>query len=133
MTSWSRHAGQAKLQLKIDSMLPHNIMDHQHPLRYYDDHHQNYTHHLQFKNSTCHIHEPTFCLIYTNNYFGLVSVSVDIVKVDALARQKNSKRHFLKDIENSFHQVTHTGRAGLEPHHFFLFKISQQIQSLETS
>jgi hypothetical protein len=39
-----------KLQLKIDSMLPHNIMDHQHPLRYYDDHHQNYTHHLQFKN-----------------------------------------------------------------------------------
>ena len=39
-----------KLQLKIDSMLPHNIMDHQHPLRYYDDDHQNYTHHLQFKN-----------------------------------------------------------------------------------
>jgi hypothetical protein len=42
-----------KLQLKIDSMLPHNIMDHQHPLRYYDDHHQNYTHHLQFKNPAC--------------------------------------------------------------------------------
>ena len=39
-----------KLQLKIDSMLPHNIMDHQHPLRYYDDDHQNYTLHLQFQN-----------------------------------------------------------------------------------
>ena len=36
-----------------------------------------------------------------------------IVKVDAVARQKNSKRHFLKDIENSFYQVT---QIGLEPH-----------------
>ena len=34
---------------------------------------------------------------------------VDIVKVDALARRKNSKRHFLKDIENCFHEVTSIG------------------------
>ena len=61
------------------------------------------------------------------------------MKVDALARQKNSKRHFLEhisksfqkvtpmdpephhffqDIENSFHQVTHIGP---EPHQFFSF------------
>ena len=40
------------------------------------------------------------------------------MKVDALARQKNSKRHFLKDIENSFHQVNH---IGLEPHQNFSF------------
>ena len=30
-----------------------------------------------------------------------------IVKVDASAFQKISKHHFLKDIENSFHEVTH--------------------------
>ena len=37
----------------------------------------------------------------------------------------------LKDITNSFHEVTH---IGLEPHQFFfLFRISQHIQSLETS
>ena len=46
------------------------------------------------------------------------NLSVDIVKVEALAWQKNSKRHFLKDIENSFHQVTH---LGLEPHQIFSF------------
>ena len=65
---------------------------------------------------------------------------MDIVKVDALAWQKNSKRLFLKDIENSFHQVTHIQlRAkqttplvnkhyenevtyiGLESHQFFSF------------
>ena len=45
-------------------------------------------------------------------------LSVDIVKVDALARKKISKRHFLKDIEISFHQVTH---IGLESHQFFSF------------
>ena len=43
---------------------------------------------------------------------------MDIVKVDALAQQKFSKRHFLKDIENSFHEFTH---IGLEPHQFFFF------------
>ena len=53
-----------------------------------------------------------------------------IVKVDTLAWQKISKCHFLEDIENSLHEVTHTG---LEPRQFFLFEISQQIQSLETS
>jgi len=55
---------------------------------------------------------------------------VDIVKVDALAWQKNSKCHFFRDIKNSFHEVTH---IGLEPHQFFLFKISQQMQLLEAS
>ena len=49
--------------------------------------------------------------------------------MDALARQKNSKRHFFGEIKNSFYEMTH---IGLEPHQFFLFKISQQIQSLET-
>ena len=39
-------------------------------------------------------------------------VSVDIVKVDASAWWKISKRRFLKDIENSFHEVIQTG---LEP------------------
>ena len=52
------------------------------------------------------------------------------MKVDALAWGKNSKRHSLKDIENSFHEVTN---LGLEPHHFVYFKISKQIQSLEMS
>ena len=47
-----------------------------------------------------------------------VHLSIDIFKVDALAWQKNSKCHFLEDIENSFHEVTH---IGLEPHHFFSF------------
>ena len=42
-----------------------------------------------------------------------------------------SKLHFLKDIANSFHQVTH---IGLETHQiFFIFKVSQQIQTLEMS
>ena len=43
---------------------------------------------------------------------------VDIVRVDALALQKNPKRHFFRDIQNSFHEVTH---IGLEPHQFFSF------------
>ena len=48
----------------------------------------------------------------------LIGQGVDIVKVDALAWRKNSKRHFLKDIENSFHEGTH---LGLEPHQIFSF------------
>ena len=44
---------------------------------------------------------------------------MDIMKVDALARQKISIRRFLKDIENSFQEVTH---IGLEPNQFFSFK-----------
>ena len=41
------------------------------------------------------------------------------------------KMPFFGDIENSFHEVTH---IGLKPHQFFfLFKISQQMQLLETS
>ena len=47
-----------------------------------------------------------------------VTWTVDIVKVDTLAQSKISKHHFLKDIENFFHEVTH---RGLEPHQFFLF------------
>ena len=43
---------------------------------------------------------------------------MDILKVDALARQKNQKRHFFEDVETSFYQVTHTGP---EPHQFFFF------------
>ena len=46
------------------------------------------------------------------------------------ACSKNFKCHFLRDIEKSFQDVS---PIGPEPHHFFLFKISQQIQSLEAS
>ena len=52
------------------------------------------------------------------NFIVTVCLDMEIFKVDALARQKNSKRHFLKDIENSYHQVTH---IGLEPQQFFSF------------
>ena len=45
-------------------------------------------------------------------------LAVDIVKVDALLIWKNLKRHFLRDIENSFYEVTH---IGLEPRQFFSF------------
>ena len=47
-----------------------------------------------------------------------VTWTVDIVKVDTLAQSKTSKHHFLKDIENFFHEVTH---RGLEPHKIFSF------------
>ena len=46
--------------------------------------------------------------------------------LDTLLSRKISKRHFLKDIENSFQEVT---QIGPEP----LFQISQQIELLETS
>ena len=46
---------------------------------------------------------------------------MDIVKVDALAQQKNLKCHFLKDIVKSFHEDAH---IGLEPHQIFFFNIS---------
>ena len=44
--------------------------------------------------------------------------------------RKILKRHFLRDIEKSFQEVT---PMGPEPHHFFLFEISQQIWLLEAS
>ena len=43
---------------------------------------------------------------------------VDIMKVDLLLVQKISKRHFLRDSEKSFQEVT---PMGLEPQHFFSF------------
>ena len=46
-------------------------------------------------------------------------LNVDIVKVDALAKQKISKHHFFKDIEKSFHEVTH---IDLETHQFSSFE-----------
>ena len=49
--------------------------------------------------------------------------------MDPQAFQKDQKRHFFRDIEKSFQEVT---PIGPEPHQFFLFEISQQIQSLET-
>ena len=51
--------------------------------------------------------------------------------LDTLLVRKISKRHFLKDIENSFQGVTQIGPE--PPHFFFLFQISQQIELLETS
>ena len=47
-----------------------------------------------------------------------VILGVDIVKVDALLVRKNQKRHFFRDIGNSFHEVT---QIGLEPHQIFSF------------
>ena len=43
---------------------------------------------------------------------------VDIVKVDALLVPENPKRHFFRDIGNSFHEVT---QISLEPHQIFSF------------
>ena len=48
----------------------------------------------------------------------ILNLIVDIVKVDALLVRKNPKRHFFRDIGNSFHEVTH---IGLEPHQIFSF------------
>ena len=48
--------------------------------------------------------------------------------MDGLAFQKIGKRHFFQDIQNSFKWVTGIGLKLLQ---FFLFEISQQIQSLE--
>ena len=45
--------------------------------------------------------------------------AVDIVKVNKSAFQKISKRYLLKDIENSYHEVTH---IGLEPYQYFSFQ-----------
>ena len=47
----------------------------------------------------------------------ILELSVDIVKMDALLVRKNPKRHFFRDIGNSFHEDTH---IGLEPHQIFL-------------
>ena len=55
----------------------------------------------------------------------IIALHVDIVKVDLLLVQKISKRHFLRDIEKSFQEVT---LMSPEPHHFFLFEIFQQIK-----
>ena len=57
-------------------------------------------------------------IIVFNLVHELLWQTIDIVKVDALAQWKISKRLFLKDIENSFHEVTYIGP---EPHHFFFF------------
>ena len=59
----------------------------------------------------------------------VLELIMDIVKMDPLAFRKISKRHFLRDIEKSFQEIT---PMGPEPHQFFfLFKISQQIWWLE--
>ena len=46
--------------------------------------------------------------------FHMLGLFVDIMKVDLLASQKISKCHFLKDIENFFHEVTHIDLEPLE-------------------
>ena len=48
----------------------------------------------------------------------MLGLDVDIVRVDPLAFQKNQKRHFFRDIEKSFQEVT---PIGPEPHQFFSF------------
>ena len=47
------------------------------------------------------------------------TLTVDIVKVDPSLVRKISKRHFLRDIEKSFQEVT---PIGPESHHFFILK-----------
>ena len=42
----------------------------------------------------------------------------DCFSLDILLVPKISKRHFFRDIQNSFHEVTH---LGLEPHQIFSF------------
>ena len=55
---------------------------------------------------------------FQNGIEPLVGQFMDILKVDALAKQKNSKRHFLRDISKSFQEVT---PMGPEPRQFFSF------------
>ena len=55
-----------------------------------------------------------------------LSLDVDVMQVDSWLVRKISKYLLLTDIWNSIHKVT---RLGPEPHHFFLLKTSQQIQS----
>ena len=50
--------------------------------------------------------------------------------MDPQAFRKILKRHFLRDIEKSFQEIT---PMGPEPHQFFSFLISQQIWLLEPS
>ena len=45
-------------------------------------------------------------------------LAVDIVRVDPQAFEKNQKRHFFRDIQKSFQEVT---PIGPEPHQFFSF------------
>ena len=44
----------------------------------------------------------------------VLGLGVDIVKVDLLLIPKISKHHFLRDIENSFHEVTRTHPAKID-------------------
>ena len=46
------------------------------------------------------------------------ALPVDIVRMDPQAFEKNQKRHFFRDIEKSFQEVT---PIGPEPHQFFSF------------
>ena len=71
-------------------------------------------------------------LFVSPNYLSrqLCSIERGNCEGGCLGSSKNFKKPFYKDIENSFHEVTH---IGLEPHQIFFFKISQQVQLLETS
>ena len=50
--------------------------------------------------------------------FNFLSYIVDIVRMDPQAFEKNQKRHFFRDIQKSFQEVT---PIGPEPHQFFSF------------
>ena len=71
-------------------------------------------------------------LFVSPNYLSrqLCSIERGNCEGGCLGSSKNFKKPFYKDIENSFHEVTH---IGLEPTQFFPFKISQQIQSQQRS
>ena len=59
-----------------------------------------------------------FFVIHASLTSHWLELSMDIVKVDPLLVQKISKRHFLRDIEKSFQEVT---PMGPEPHNFLSF------------
>ena len=63
-------------------------------------------------------------------YVILITISMDVMRfLDSLLVRKLSKGHFLKDIENSFQEVTH---IGLEPHQFFLTSTNTVTRDVES-
>ena len=93
-----------------------------------------------FPNHDAHLRQPLFFTkIHFHNFISL-SFNINREKIwyiirkrregGPTARSKKFKTPFFKDIEKSFQEVI---LMGPEPHHFFLFEISQQIWLLEAS
>ena len=71
------------------------------------------TPYLILHNSSSSLQQKTICFrdkcrsLHFNFFLSSHKINPGIVKVDTLAWQNISKCHFLKDIENSFYEVTH--------------------------